>query len=141
MTHNILEFDSQYIENYFSGIGEPKYRSEQLWKGIYSAGYTDFSQFTVFPKILRNKLAEDFELRSFTMLDSIQSPSDETTKFLWRLNDGYKIESVIIYEGKRVTFCISSQVGCPLDCKFCATGKMGLLRNLTHAEMLNRYSR
>ena len=138
MIKSILEFTQDQLTDYFTESGEPKFRSKQLWKGIYSANYTDFSQFTIFTKELRQKLASDFTLRSFMMLDSIQSSTDKTTKFLWQLQDGYKIESVVIYEGKRVTFCISSQVGCPLDCKFCATGKMGLLRNLTHAEIVEQ---
>lgn len=138
MSQNILELTHEQLNAYFAEMGEPKYRSGQLWKGIYSANYTDFSQFSSFQKSLRQKLASDFTLRSFIMLDSIRSAADDTTKFLWQLKDGYKIESVIIYEGKRVTFCISSQVGCPLDCKFCATGKMGLLRDLTHAEIVEQ---
>ncbi len=135
---SVLDLDRSQIEAYFLEIGEPKFRSAQLWKGIYSAAYTDFSQFTVFTKALREKLASAFTLRTFTLLDTTTSPVDETVKFLWQMPDGYKIESVIIYEGKRVTFCISSQVGCPLDCKFCATGKMGLLRNLTYAEIVEQ---
>lgn len=135
---SVLDLSPRQIEAYFKEIGEPKFRSAQLWKGIYSAAYTDFSQFTVFTKALRQKLAARFSLRTFTLLDTTTSPVDETVKFLWQMPDGYKIESVIIYEGKRVTFCISSQVGCPLDCKFCATGKMGLLRNLTHAEIVEQ---
>ncbi len=135
---SVLDLNPEQIEAYFLKIGEPKFRSAQLWKGIYSAGYTDFSQFTVFTKSLREKLASDFTLRTFSLLDTTTSPVDKTVKFLWQMADGYKIESVIIYEGKRVTFCISSQVGCPLDCKFCATGKMGLLRNLTYAEIVEQ---
>jgi len=138
MIKSILEYTPGQLNDYFTQAGEPKFRSKQLWNGIYSANYTDFSQFTVFTKKLRQKLATEFALRNFMMLDSIQSSADETTKFLWQLVDGYKIESVIIYEGKRVTFCISSQVGCPLDCKFCATGKMGLLRDLTHGEIVEQ---
>ncbi len=135
---SVLDLNPEQIETYFSEIGEPKFRGAQLWKGVYSAGYTDFTQFTVFPKSLRERLASDFSLRTFSLIDTTTSPVDETVKFLWQMTDGYKIESVIIYEGKRVTFCISSQIGCPLDCKFCATGKMGLLRNLTHAEIVEQ---
>ena len=72
------------------------------------------------------------------MVKTTKSDKDDTTKFLWELADGKKIESVIIYEGKRVTFCISSQVGCALDCKFCATGKMGFLRNLNSGEIIEQ---
>jgi 23S rRNA (adenine2503-C2)-methyltransferase len=135
---NILEFASTELDAYFAEIGQPGYRTAQLWKGIYSANYSDFSQFTSFPKSLRQTLDTRFTLRSFKQIDSVQSPTDGTTKYLWELADGSKIESVIIYEGKRTTYCISSQVGCALDCKFCATGKMGLLRNLTHAEIIEQ---
>ena len=72
------------------------------------------------------------------MVKTTRSDKDDTTKFLWELTDGKKIESVIIYEGKRVTFCLSTQVGCALDCKFCATGKMGFLRNLTSGEIVEQ---
>ncbi len=135
---NILEYSSAELEVYFTEIGQPKYRTAQLWKGIYSANYSAFSLFTSFPKTLRQALDSRFTLRTFKHIDSVQSPTDGTTKYLWELADGSKIESVIIYEGKRTTYCISSQVGCPLDCKFCATGKMGLLRNLTHAEIIEQ---
>ena len=138
MRQNILEYTPDQLETYFREIGEPKFRVKQLWKGIYSGNYIDFSQFSTFPISLREKLDADFYLRAFTLLETIQSELDDTTKFLWELAGGYKIESVIIYEGKRVTFCISSQVGCPLDCKFCATGKMGLLRNLSHSEIVEQ---
>ncbi len=135
---NILEYTSDELNALFTEMGQPGYRTFQLWKGIYSANYTNFEQFTSFPKTLRNILDEKFILRSFKQIDSVQSPTDGTTKYLWELADGSKIESVIIYEGKRTTYCISSQVGCPLDCKFCATGKMGLLRNLSHAEIIEQ---
>ena len=132
---NILEYTTKDLQDYLLRNGEPLFRSQQISKGIYSQNYEDFGQFTTLSKKLRERLNADFVLRSFTLEDTIQSPLDRTTKFLWRMADGYKIESVIIYEKRRVTFCISSQVGCPLDCKFCATGRMGLLRDLTCAEI------
>lgn len=138
MKQNILQYNPTQLRDYFSEIEQPAYRANQVWKGIYSGGYTSFEQFTNLSKELRHQLAESFTLRSFKLLDTIISAKDETTKFLWEMPDGYKIESVIIYEGKRVTFCISSQVGCPLDCKFCATGKMGLLRNLEHHQIVEQ---
>ncbi|NOX87713.1 MAG: 23S rRNA (adenine(2503)-C(2))-methyltransferase RlmN [Calditrichaeota bacterium] len=135
---NILNLSAEELETYFKESGEPKYRARQVYQGVFQKAYEDFAEFTNLSKALRQKLAQDFTLRSFKELDRITSPIDQTTKLLWQLPDGLKIEGVIIYEGKRVTFCISSQVGCALDCKFCATGKMGWLRDLTAGEIVEQ---
>ncbi len=135
---NILDLDVNELETYFKELGEPKFRVKQVYQGLYQHGYERFDDFTNLSKKLRQQLAQDFTLRSFKELERIASPLDGTTKFLWQLADGLKIESVIIYEKKRVTFCISSQVGCALDCKFCATGKMGWLRNLSVGEIVEQ---
>ena len=138
MINSILELSSEELRSYLAGLGEAPYRTEQITKGIYSQNYDDFDQFTAISKPLRSRLSADFQLRTFEIVDTIKSEADNTTKFLWKLSDGLQIESVIIYEGRRVTFCISSQAGCPLDCRFCATGKMGLLRNLTCGEIVEQ---
>lgn len=138
MKRSILNSNIAELEDYFKALGEPKYRVQQVYQGLFQKGYEDFAQFTNLSKSLRQQLAQDFTLRSFKEVERITSPIDGTTKFLWQLADGMKIESVIIYEGKRVTFCISSQVGCALDCKFCATGKMGWLRDLTAGEIVEQ---
>ena len=138
MRANIFHYTKEDLLNYLAEIGEPAFRADQIRAGIYSRNYEHFEQFTNLSKKLRARLEADFFLRSFELADTIQSASDKTSKFLWKLPDGLKIESVIIYEKRRVTFCISSQVGCPLDCKFCATGKMGLLRNLSSGEIVEQ---
>ena len=135
---NILDLDIKQLETYFLQLKEPSFRVQQVYLGLYQKGYETFEDFTNLSKKLRQQLAQDFRIRSFKELDRITSPLDGTTKFLWQLSDGLKIESVIIYEKKRVTFCISSQVGCALDCKFCATGKMGWLRDLTVGEIIEQ---
>ncbi len=135
---DILDTSFEELQSYFKEIGERKFRAQQVYQGIFQKGFETFDAFTNLPKTLRSKLAQEFTLRSFKELDRIVSPRDGTTKLLWQLPDGMKIESVIIYEGKRVTFCISSQVGCALDCKFCATGKMGWLRDLTTGEIIEQ---
>jgi 23S rRNA (adenine2503-C2)-methyltransferase len=119
-------------------MGMAPYRAEQLMKGIYVQKLSDFTELTTLSKSLRDTLNKKATLRSFKTIKTIISDSDGTTKFLWSLNDGLKIESVIIYEGDRVTFCISSQVGCALDCQFCSTGKMGFLRNLSSGEIVEQ---
>ncbi|MBN2426337.1 MAG: 23S rRNA (adenine(2503)-C(2))-methyltransferase RlmN [Calditrichaceae bacterium] len=138
MPDNILTYNETALASYFDALGQPLFRVRQVLKGLYSKEWDDFNMFSDLPATLRKRLETDFYLRSFKLVETFVSPEDETTKFLWELSDGYRIESVIIYEPTRVTFCISSQVGCPLDCKFCATGKMGLLRDLSAAEIVEQ---
>lgn len=138
MRKNILNYTENDLKEELLTLGEPAYRAKQIFKGIYSSGWKQFSEFTTITKSFRNQLAEKFIINNINEIISIQSKLDGTTKFLWELSDKNRIESVIIYEGKRVTFCISSQVGCALDCKFCATGKMGIIRNLIPGEIIEQ---
>ncbi len=135
---NILDYNKTELTHYFTRHNYPAYRADQLFKGIYSSGWDRFSQFTMLSKSLRAELTDRFHLRHFKLIEKTQSKNDGTIKFLWALSDKKRIESVIIFEGKRITFCISSQAGCALDCKFCATGKMGFLRNLTTGEIVEQ---
>jgi len=134
----LLDYSREEINDYIQELKLPAYRAGQLMQGIYVQKLPNFDQFTTLSKSLRDTLNEKVTLRTFDVLKTIKSESDGTTKFLWSLKDGLKIESVIIYEGDRVTFCISSQVGCALDCKFCATGKMGFIRNLSSGEIIEQ---
>ena len=134
----LLDYSRDEIYHYIQDMGMASYRARQLMKGIYVQKLPDFSGITTFSKSLRDTLNEKAILRTFKVIKTIKSDHDGTTKFLWALNDGLKIESVIIYEGARVTFCISSQVGCALDCQFCSTGKMGFLRNLSSGEIVEQ---
>ena len=138
MKQNIIDINDKKLVDFLKEINEPTYRINQIKNGIYVQGYNSFKNFSNLPKLLRDKLAEHYVIGSLKKVDEIISKVDGTKKFLWQLSDGYKIESVVIYENKRITFCISSQVGCPLDCKFCATGKMGILRNLTPGEIVEQ---
>ena len=119
-------------------MGMEAYRGDQIFKGIYVQKLPDFSALTTISKASRDELDTKSTLRTLQLSEQTVSKIDGTTKFLWSLTDGLKIESVIIYEGSRVTFCISSQVGCALDCQFCTTGKMGFLRNLTSGEIVEQ---
>lgn len=134
----LLDYSRNELEQYFTEQGLEKYRADQLFTGIYAQQITAFNQLTTFSKSLRDQLAMTADISRMQIVTKTISPHDDTTKFLWELPDGKKIESVIIYEGKRVTFCISSQVGCALDCKFCATGKMGFIRNLSSGEIIEQ---
>lgn len=134
----ILNFNLHELTEKCKLLGEPSFRAKQIFDAVYKENHTQFSQITTLSKPLREKLDAQYTLRSLTKVDAFISKIDGTHKFLWQLADGYKIESVVIYEGKRTTFCISSQVGCALDCKFCETGKMGILRNLTKGEIVEQ---
>jgi 23S rRNA (adenine2503-C2)-methyltransferase len=137
----LLDYTRQELKDYVQDIQLERFRGDQIFRGIYVQSLDNINNLSTISKTLRNQLKERTVLRTFTPVKTTRSPHDKTTKFLWELSDGLKIESVIIYEGKRITFCISSQVGCALDCRFCATGKMGFLRNLTAGEIVEQVLR
>jgi len=114
--------------------GEPVYRLRQILPRLWQRPVARWSDATELPAALRVALDEAFPLRQLT-LTTHQLSSDGTEKFLWSLDDGEAIESVLIPEGKRRTLCISSQAGCALGCVFCATGRMGFRRNLSAGEI------
>jgi 23S rRNA (adenine2503-C2)-methyltransferase len=134
----ILDHSRSELITFIQSLGLETYRARQLFHGIYVQLLPDVNKLTTLSKQVRSRLDAAITLRSLKLIEKKISLFDQTTKFLWQLSDGSNIESVIIYEGKRVTFCISSQVGCALDCKFCATGKMGFLRNLTCGEIVEQ---
>lgn len=138
MPEHILNFTRSELKDRLTELNASPYRADQIFRGLYAGMTSRFMDITTLSKDLRRDLTDRFVINTLQKVDEIRSPYDETTKFLWQLADGRRIESVIIYEKKRTTFCISSQVGCPLDCKFCATGKMGLLRNLTAGEIVEQ---
>jgi 23S rRNA (adenine2503-C2)-methyltransferase len=116
--------------------GQPAYRGKQLYQWLYQKGARSLWDISVFPKIWRESM-EDYPLGRSTIHYRSVAP-DETRKYLLRLADGLIIETVGIPTAKRLTVCVSSQVGCPMDCDFCATGKGGLTRNLKAAEIIDQ---
>jgi 23S rRNA (adenine2503-C2)-methyltransferase len=135
---NLLNLSKTELNDFIKNSGLEPYRADQIFKGIYVHLLPDFSPLSTITKKIRNQLNEITALRSFTLIRKNRSLADGSTKFLWQLSDGLCIESVIIYEKQRVTLCISSQVGCPLKCKFCATAKMGFFRNLSCGEIVEQ---
>jgi len=113
------------LKEYFVEIGEDKFRGEQVFKWMYNDLAIDYSEMLNIPKKLRTTLAENTVLATLNTTEIEQSTSTGTKKFIYETSEKNKIESVIIPEEKRTTLYISTQVGCPLDCKFCATGLMG----------------
>jgi 23S rRNA (adenine2503-C2)-methyltransferase len=118
----------------FEGWGEPGYRAEQAFRFVWREGVTDPERMTTLPKALRARLAGAVTPRATEVVE-VQEAEDGTTKWLLALRDGARIETVLIPEGDRRTVCVSTQVGCPIACVFCASGVGGLVRNLTAAEI------
>lgn len=125
------------LKAFLAGLEEPSYRAKQLAEWIYGKGVSDFDLITNFSAELRRKLAESAKIsRSKIVKRSVSR--DGTTKFLLELSDGQRIESVLLPYEDRVTVCVSTQVGCPIGCLFCATGKGGFVRNLTAGEIIDQ---
>ena len=116
--------------------GQPAYRGKQLYQWLYQKGARSLLDISVFPKQWRESIA-DYPIGRSTIHYRSVAP-DETCKYLLRLNDGLIIEAVGIPTAKRLTVCVSSQVGCPMDCDFCATGKGGFTRNLKAHEIIDQ---
>ncbi|GAB4371911.1 MAG: 23S rRNA (adenine(2503)-C(2))-methyltransferase RlmN [Calditrichia bacterium] len=136
-SETLVGMDLTQLTEVMRVAGEADYRARQIYKWIYGKNVDSFQQLTNIPQSLRDWLESRFRLRSL-QLEKEEESRDGTRKFLWKLIDGHRIESVLIPEGKRRTLCISSQVGCSFGCKFCATGTMGLVRNLTPGEIVEQ---
>jgi 23S rRNA (adenine2503-C2)-methyltransferase len=149
---NILGMSRSELGDFAVASGEPRYRGNQLFTWMYTKRAGSFDEMTDLGKAFRGRLAAAARMTGVLPLEQQFSRRDGTTKFLFELSDGLKIESVLIPpassfrgegeeaddEQKRLTQCISTQVGCPLDCAFCATGSMGFLRNLTAGEVVDQ---
>jgi len=135
---NIKGLSLQELEEFVLQLGEKKYKARQLFKWIYDKGLTDFREMSDLSKTFRSKLEGKASVGSLQKLKSLKSGDGTCEKFLFQLKDKERIESVVIKEKKRITLCISTQVGCALGCLFCATGKMGFKRNLTSGEIVDQ---
>jgi 23S rRNA (adenine2503-C2)-methyltransferase len=126
------------LEDLLGDLGEKRYKARQLASWVYARGASDFEQMTDLSKDLRDKLSRIAYIENIKLVNRQISEKDLTEKYLFELSDGEKIETVLMWEGKRVTVCLSTQVGCALGCTFCATGKMGFKRNLTAGEIVDQ---
>ena len=129
----------QELKEYFLKSGDQRFRGQQLFNWMYNHLVTDFDEMSSVPKTLRTKLKETTDIITLKAGDTEQSSFNDTKKYIFETQEGYKIESVVIPDEKRTTLCISTQVGCPLDCKFCATGLMGYKKNLSAGEIFDQY--
>ncbi len=134
---NLLDFDRATMAAWFEGRGEKPFRAQQLVKWIHQQGVDDFDAMTNLSKALREELKQVAEVRGLSIAAD-QKSSDGSRKWLFELVDGNRIESVYIPEAERATLCISSQVGCALNCSFCSTARQGYNRNLSTAEIIGQ---
>jgi 23S rRNA (adenine2503-C2)-methyltransferase len=119
------------------GPGEPEFRARQVYEALYRTQVPDLIQITTLPGKLREQLVSEHTI-GLPVVERLYKSSDGTLRYLLRLEDGRTVETVWMPEDTRDTLCISSQVGCPVDCKFCMTALMGLERNLTAGEIVGQ---
>ena len=127
----------EQLTDYFLGQGEKKFRIKQVYEWIWKKNAQSFDDMTDLSKELRQKLSDNFELNALKV-NTTQFSSDGTVKSRFMTHDGHMIEGVLIPTEKRNTACVSSQIGCSLSCKFCATGTMDRKRNLDFDEIYNQ---
>ena len=134
---NLKNLTPKEQDDLFKTMGEPPYRARQLRKWLYQKYCCDIAAMTDFPKALREKLSQNYVADGLKTVERKVS-QDGTIKYLFELEDGLTIETVNIPEGKRMTVCVSTQVGCKFRCEFCETGKQGFTRNLSVSEIVNQ---
>lgn len=134
---DIRALSLEELTSVFKEIGEPAFRARQIFEWLWSKSETDFGQMSNLSKKLRDYLEENFVINA-VQINELQISSDRTIKCAMKLHDNYVVESVLIPHEKRMTACISSQVGCSLTCKFCATGTLKRMRNLNADEIYDQ---
>lgn len=132
---SIIDMSLPELEALCTSMGEPTYRAKQILSWVYDKGATTFDQMTNLPKNFQKQLADQYQIFQ-TKVDTITQTENDTEKFLVHLYDENVIECVLLREGKRITACVSTQVGCAMACQFCASGLLGLERNLTAGEIV-----
>ena len=137
MKTNLLNFDLPGLTAHFAQMGEKPFRARQVMRWMHLGGIADFTDMTDLAKSLRHKLLDNAEVKVPDLLIE-QKSADGTCKWLLDVGTGNGVETVFIPEDTRGTLCISSQIGCALECMFCSTGRQGFNRNLTTAEIIGQ---
>ena len=137
MKTNLLNFDLPGLTAHFAQMGEKPFRARQVMRWMHLGGIADFTDMTDLAKSLRHKLMDNAEVKVPDLLIE-QKSADGTCKWLLDVGTGNGVETVFIPEDTRGTLCISSQIGCALECMFCSTGRQGFNRNLTTAEIIGQ---
>jgi 23S rRNA (adenine2503-C2)-methyltransferase len=134
----IYDLDLPELTTIMKDWGQPKFRAQQIWQGLYQNMWASPEEFTNLPKKLRKKLGEQISFSHLKPITSLNSTDGETQKTLFHLPDGRPIETVRMLYERRRTLCISTQSGCAMGCVFCATGQMGYLRHLSSGEIVEQ---
>lgn len=135
---DFCELTCEDLGAWLKSQGEKEFHAKQLFDWVYNKHVIEWEQMTNLGKELRQKLQKMIKLPVLELVRILPSTDLETYKFLWKMRDGNLVESVLICSGERRTVCVSSQVGCPAKCAFCASGKQGFLRNLRPAEIVEQ---
>ena len=133
---NIYDLTIKELEEYFMSIGEKSFRSTQVYDGLYKKRFNSFDEMTNISKDLRVKLKEDFSQYKIKLL--VKQEGENVNKYLFELEDGNKIESVLMFHDYGTSICVSSQVGCNMTCAFCESGRLKKVRNLLAYEIVQQ---
>ena len=120
-------------------LRQPKFRADQICQWLWQKRVFDTEEMTNLSVPLREQLSERVDFAAPALMNEQRSAIDGTRKYLWQLRDGHTVESVLLRQNERLTACISTQVGCPLQCTFCATGLSGYVRNLSAGEIAGQF--
>ncbi|MBQ6873767.1 MAG: 23S rRNA (adenine(2503)-C(2))-methyltransferase RlmN [Clostridia bacterium] len=136
MKKDLRSMSLSQLEEEILGLGEPKFKAKQIYSWLHQHQVSSVDEMTNISKALREKLKDNYEFCSCSIEKKLVSVYDDTVKYLFELNDGEYIESVVMKYKYGYTICVSSQVGCKMGCKFCASTIAGFVRNLTAGEIL-----
>lgn len=135
---SLLDFDLDELTALIKELGQPAFRAKQVWNWLYQQFAADYAEMTNLPASLLQKLAERAPLAPLELVVEKVAHDGQTRKALFRLPDGAEIETVLMLYSDRATVCVSTQAGCAMACNFCATGQLGLTRNLTAGEIVQQ---
>lgn len=135
---DLFSLTKDKLKDFFEKSSEKPFRAKQIFEWIYQKKVSSFDEMSNLSKECRNLLKKEVKFSSIKLKKAVSSKDGETFKYLWELEDGYFVESVLILSGNRRTICVSSQVGCKGGCLFCASGKEGFIRNLKTSEIVEQ---
>jgi len=135
---NLYDLSLPQLTDLLKSWGQPAFRAKQIWTQLYRNLAPSFDAMTDLPAALRERLRAETRLGVLELSREQTADNDDTRKVLWRLPDGNVLESVLMVYPDRATVCVSTQAGCAMGCTFCATGRMGLLRNVTPGEIMEQ---
>lgn len=136
---DLKSLELKELEEIFLNLGERKYRAQQLFKWLHQKMVSSIEDITEFPHSLKDKLTSDYKISRLKIAERLDSKQDDTSKYLFVLDDGNIIESVMMKYKHGISVCLSTQVGCRMGCEFCASTKSGLVRNLLPGEILDQF--